>query len=238
MGWRAKDRYNNEHVVLDLSNLNTSNITDMSLMFSNCEADEIIFGNFDTSNVKSMRQMFYGCTTPELNLTCFNTSNVCDARWMFRYCTANTIKLTSFCLKEGTLTDFMFQTNAVVDTLDVRGFNLFDTMANSDVYRLFDGCKTTALMLNNAKHYKLIMKGLNGHCPPKELKNANSFIDPLPDIGTMLLKDGIEYRFGLLWNGLTWTIPEGRINVWGVKALTPAHTSRILSEISGVPVRR
>lgn len=69
----------------------TSNVTDMSDMFSYCS---LSYGfslgeHFTTSNVTSMVGMFYACKLPEgFSLgEHFDTSNVTDMRWMFEKCT-------------------------------------------------------------------------------------------------------------------------------------------------------
>ena len=47
---------------LDVSNFNTSNVTDMSDMFNSCgKLTAIDVSKFNTSNVTSMTSMFYGC---------------------------------------------------------------------------------------------------------------------------------------------------------------------------------
>ena len=66
----------------------TSNVTDMSDMFSSC-ADLVYINtrNMDTSNVTTMSRMFYNCyDLTKLNLSDFNTSNVVDVSNMFYGC--------------------------------------------------------------------------------------------------------------------------------------------------------
>jgi len=48
---------------LDLTNFDTSNVNDMSWMFTNCEKLKEIKGinNFNTSQVENMESMFLGC---------------------------------------------------------------------------------------------------------------------------------------------------------------------------------
>ena len=59
---------------LDLSNLNTSNVLNMSYMFSDCTSLANLTG-LDTSNVEDMTGMFSGCTgLTSLDLTDLNTS--------------------------------------------------------------------------------------------------------------------------------------------------------------------
>ena len=48
---------------LNLSNLNTNNVTNMGGMFYGCYSlIELNLSNFNTNNVTNMRGMFYGCS--------------------------------------------------------------------------------------------------------------------------------------------------------------------------------
>lgn len=77
----SKMFYNCNLEELDLSSLDTSSVTDMKEMFSACSAKKITFGDkFDTSKVFSMSQMFSGCSSlEELDVSGFNTANVGNA---------------------------------------------------------------------------------------------------------------------------------------------------------------
>ena len=75
---------------LDVSNFDTSNVTDMESMFDSCKKlTSIDLSNFDTSNVRTMRCMFWNCD----NLTTiyasnkFVTNNVTVSQFMFEGCT-------------------------------------------------------------------------------------------------------------------------------------------------------
>ncbi|MCM1178613.1 MAG: BspA family leucine-rich repeat surface protein [Clostridium sp.] len=75
---------------IDLTNLNTSNVTNMHGMFNRCGGlKNIDLSNFDTTNVTDMSCMFMYCwNLNNLDLSNFNTSNVKNAASMFRECTA------------------------------------------------------------------------------------------------------------------------------------------------------
>ncbi|HAK1429120.1 TPA: BspA family leucine-rich repeat surface protein, partial [Listeria monocytogenes] len=75
---------------LEVSNFDTSSVTDMRLMFQNCASLEALdVSNFDTSSVTNMSSMFLTCTSlEELDLSNFDTSSVNDMRLMFQNCTA------------------------------------------------------------------------------------------------------------------------------------------------------
>ena len=75
--------------VLDLSNFNTSKVTNMEFMFDECIKLKEIKGinKFNTINVTSMYSMFQDCNQLEyLDLSGFNTSNVTNMGQMFKKC--------------------------------------------------------------------------------------------------------------------------------------------------------
>ena len=73
---------------VDLSNFDTSNVMNMGNMFYLCRnLTELDVSNFDTSNVTNMSNMFYNLYNLEtLNLSNFNTNKVTTARSMFSSC--------------------------------------------------------------------------------------------------------------------------------------------------------
>ena len=72
--------------IIDLSNFDTSNVTNMGYMFYNCESlTSLNLFNINTTQVKNMAYMFSGCTLlNSIDLSFFNTSNVEDMSYMFR----------------------------------------------------------------------------------------------------------------------------------------------------------
>lgn len=84
---------------LDLTNLQTSNVTYMQYMFEGLRSIKFLdLSNIDTSNVSNMSHMFSSCYSLEnLNLKNFDTSKVKDMQYMFSSCDAlKTLDLTSF----------------------------------------------------------------------------------------------------------------------------------------------
>ena len=70
----------NKIIEIDLSNLDTSKITNMASMFEECSnLENISFGNINTSLVESMFRLFYNCSKlTSLDLSNFDTSLVTD----------------------------------------------------------------------------------------------------------------------------------------------------------------
>ena len=95
---------------IDLSKFDTSNVTDMSLMFCDCyNLKKINLSNINTKNVTNMsgmffneknwgnRQAFGGSVLESLDLSSFNTSNVSDMSYMFSGCSKlSNLDLSSF----------------------------------------------------------------------------------------------------------------------------------------------
>ena len=120
--------------------LNTSEVTDMSYMFSNCESlTSLDLSTFNTSKVTSMAVMFWGCTNlTSLDVSSFNTSNVTSMQSMFGHSNNLTIlDLSSFDTHNVTVMYEMFSDCWQLKTLDLRGFN---TSKVTSMRAMFYGC--------------------------------------------------------------------------------------------------
>jgi surface protein len=73
---------------LDVSFLNTSNVTTMYQMFTNFDSlEELTLNGWDTSNVRNMGSMFANCSNLiMLDLTSFNTRQVSASEYIFSGC--------------------------------------------------------------------------------------------------------------------------------------------------------
>ena len=78
----------NKMTSIDLSVLDTSEVTNMSGMFAGCGSlTSLDVSNFDTSQVTNMGSMFSGCSSlTNLDVSKFDTSNVTDMSEMFESC--------------------------------------------------------------------------------------------------------------------------------------------------------
>lgn len=72
---------------IDLRNVDTSKVTNMSEMFKWCTAERLNISTMDTSNVINMYGMFYASKVKELDLSGFNTDKVKSMKDMFSLCT-------------------------------------------------------------------------------------------------------------------------------------------------------
>ena len=126
---------------IDLSNFNTSKVTDMRSMFYMCQSvTSLDLSTFDTSNVTAMNHMFRYCgELTSLDLRSFDTSNVTDMRDMFCNCFKLTsLDVTSFNTANVTNMEAMFEQCRELTTLDVRNFN---TSNVTTMQYMFYACK-------------------------------------------------------------------------------------------------
>ena len=125
---------------LDLSGFDTSKVTDMSQMFISCSSlTSLDLSNFDTSNVTNMNNMFNGCSSlTSLDVSGFDTSNVKNMYGMFNYCPKLTsLDLSGFDTSNVTNMANMFQNCSSLTSLDVSNFN---TSNVTNMMNMFSGC--------------------------------------------------------------------------------------------------
>ena len=128
---------------LDLSNFDTSNVTDMGFMFNNCLKLKRIKGleKFNTSKVADMKAIFGQCNEIEtLDLSNFDTSKITDMGWFFCYCyKLRSIKgLEKFNTKQVINMRAMFQACTLLEELDLSNF---DTSKVTDMQFMFASCE-------------------------------------------------------------------------------------------------
>lgn len=142
--------YNGTELNEELSNLDTSNITNMTSMFHYCQKlTSLNLSNFNTSNVTTMNNMFSYCSKlSSLDLSNFDTSNVTDMSLMFNQCnTLNTLDLSGWNTSKVTNMSNMFYYCNTFNTLDLSDLN---TSNVTNMSNMFSQCKNlTSLDLSN-----------------------------------------------------------------------------------------
>ena len=81
-------QYQGTELDYEISTIDTSNVANMSNMFTNCSnLTSLDLSIFNTNNVTNMSYMFSACSSlTSLNLSSFNTSSVTNMSSMFRNC--------------------------------------------------------------------------------------------------------------------------------------------------------
>ena len=130
--------------------LNTSEVTDMKMMFLGCaKLTDLDVSGFNTSQVTDMSDMFSGCSKlASLDLGSFNTSIVTDMSGMFRGCSSLTsLKISSFNTSNVTSMSMMFANCSSLTSFDVSSFN---TLKVTNMMYLFTNCSSlTSLNLSS-----------------------------------------------------------------------------------------
>ena len=133
--------YSNSNLTeLNLSNFDTSNVKDMSYMFSGCvRLSKLIDFNLNTNSATDMRAMFYNCSKlTTLDLSSFNTSAVTTMSYMFQGCTSlNSLDLSNFDTSNVSNTSYMFDMCSNLEYLNVSSFN---TTKISNMIAMFWKC--------------------------------------------------------------------------------------------------
>ena len=125
---------------LDLSSFNTSQVTSMEGMFSGCSGlTSLDVSKFDTSAVTSMEGMFSGCSSlSSLDVSKFNTSQVTSMTSMFNGCSSlSSLDVSNFVTGAVTSMINMFNGCSSLSSLDVSKFN---TSAVTSMESMFAGC--------------------------------------------------------------------------------------------------
>ena len=130
---------------IDLSNNDTSNITNMSNMFMGSSATSINLSDIDTSNVTNMSGMFNRSQATTLDVSHFDTSNVTEMGGMFSNSKATTLDVSHFDTSNVTGMGSMFS-NSRVTILDL---SHFDTSKVTSMYAMFRNLKVNSLDISN-----------------------------------------------------------------------------------------
>ena len=125
---------------IDITGINTSNVTNMSNMFGNCKKlTSLNLSSIDTSNVTNMQSMFFSCNgLTSLDVSNFNTNNVTNMQSMFSNCTGLTsLDVSNFNTSNVTNMSSMFSGCRGLTSLDLSRFN---TSNVTDMSSMFGSC--------------------------------------------------------------------------------------------------
>ena len=143
---------------LDLSSFNTKNVTNMFGMFYSCEnLDKLDLSSFETDNVTNMSNMFANVKYLEkLDLRHYNTEKVTDMSWMFYNC--NSLESLDLTGKFSTINvvdmSLMFCYCSILTSLNLSNFNTNNVV---DMESMFAGCESLrSLNLNGFKTDKVL----------------------------------------------------------------------------------
>ena len=135
---------------LDLSGLDTSNMTSMTYMFYNSsKLVNIDLSEFKTSKLLYFSNMFNGCSSlVNLDLSSFDTSKISNFSNLFKDCTSlKKINLSSFDTHSATIFAYTFMNCQSLENLNLSNFN---TSKVTTMSGMFYNCNSlTSLDLSN-----------------------------------------------------------------------------------------
>lgn len=185
--------YGSKYTEINLDNMVTTGVTDMSFMFSGAsKMTSVSLNNVSTANVKDMQYMFQNCTALEnLDLSSFNTSKVTTMASMFSQSALSSLNLTTFRTNLVRDTSYMFYSCSDLNSLDLSAlnFNLVSTM-----HMMFQNCTSLRnLIVDNTILPKINLNtwGLST-CTALTIVSLESVLNALPQ-----LSEGESYTCSL-----------------------------------------
>ena len=137
---------------MDLTDVNTANVTNMSNMFRDCSGlQSLNISGWNTANVTDMKYMFYGCSgLQSLNISGWNTANVTNMSYIFRGCSGlQSLDLSGWSTSNVEYMSGMFYGCSILTTIYAgEGWNTSRVNESTD---MFDGC--TSLVGGMGTHY-------------------------------------------------------------------------------------
>ena len=128
---------------LDVSGLNTGNVTDMSNMFSECSSlQSLDVSGLNTGNVTNMNGMFSGCSSLEsLDVSGLNTGNVTNMGGMFSGCSGlESLNVSS--LNTGNVTSMSGMFGECSSLKILEGLDNWETSNVVNMMCMFEGCSS------------------------------------------------------------------------------------------------
>ena len=122
---------------INLSNFDTSQVTDMHGIFSYCLLlSSLDLSNFNTSQVINMNEMFYHChSLTSLNLSNFNTSQVTSMTDMFSYCSSLTsLNLSNFDTSKVSRMPTLFNSCTNLEYINIYNFNEYELIETTGMF--------------------------------------------------------------------------------------------------------
>ena len=173
--------------------LNTSQVTDMHNMFSECSHLQTTdFSGFDTRKVKDMSYMFHNCgSLKSLDISNFNTSEVTDMRGMFDGCIGLTsLDLSHLNTSKVSVMVSMFQSCIHLLSVNLSGWDTRNVISMTRMFKRCHSLKTLDLSGFDTREKTCTMGDMFNTC--KELTTI--FVSDKFAVGTGDTGDGTMFQ--------------------------------------------
>lgn len=126
---------------IDLSKLDTSNVTNMEGLFENCSNVETIdVSTWDTSNVTTMKELFQSCSKlKSIDVSRWNTSSVTNMNYLFNSCRElETLNVSAWNTSNVTKFTQVFSVMDSLKTLDIGSWDFGKAnLSDNSIYGMF-----------------------------------------------------------------------------------------------------
>ena len=187
---------------LNLSNFDTSKVTNMSDMFYGMSSlTSLNLSNFDTSKVTDMSHMFsYVSNLTSLDLSNFDTSKVMNMQWMFRNMSNLTaLNLSNFDTSKVMNMESMFSYVSNLTSLDLSNFdtskvthmsNMFSGMSNLTTLNLSSFNTSNVTDMNNMFNRVSSLTSLNlSSFDTSEVRHMSNMFSGMSNLTTLNLSN-------------------------------------------------
>ena len=226
--------FNNLSEISDISDWDTSNVTNMSYMFSNTGSSATTFtldlSSWNTSNVTNMSGMFFGAgnsaTTWSIgDISSWNTSNVTDMSRMFSYAgrsaTAWSVgDLSSWNASNVTNMSDMFASagySAATFTLDLSSWNTSNVTSMNNMFS-FAGYSATTFTLDLSSWNTSNVTGMSSMFNSAGYSATTWSIGDISSWNTSNVTDMYSMFSNAGYSATTWSI--GDISSWNTSNVT------------------
>ncbi len=166
--------HNSMATLLDIWKLDTSNVTNMSHMFEQCDLGNLDLSTFDTSSVTDMSYMFQNCFLTSLDISGWDTSNVTNMDSVFSGCNLTTFDVSNWDTSKVTNMSGVFNSCDNLTTIDISGW---DTSSVTDMSYMLSSCPSlTSLDLSNFDTSNVTnMANMFSYCTSLTTLNLSNF---------------------------------------------------------------
>ena len=182
---------NKNIITLDLRGLDTSQVTNMSRMFSNSQVKEVDVSKWDTSQVTNMKGMFSNSQVKEVDVSKWDTSRVEDMSEMFKDSQVKELALSKWDTSRVEDMSEMFKDSQVKELT----ISKWDTSKVISMRRMFKGCQVKELDVRDWNTSQLRdMREIFSDSQVKETDISNWDISHLEDFD---LLNSFDDEFGM-----------------------------------------
>ena len=177
--------------IINLSYLNTSEVTNMFYMFGNCKMlKSLNVSSFNTANVTNMEGMFNGCSgLTSINVSGLNTANVTTMETMFYGCSSLTsLDVSGLNTANVKRMQNMFYKCSSLTSLDVSGFNTEKVINMSGMFSYCSNLTSVNVSGFNTQN-TTYMSGMFNNCTSLTSLDLSSFTIPLNGYWSTMMKN-------------------------------------------------